>query len=469
MRDLIAEITALPEHEQRYFLNKLNDAERQLFLQLVNTTPLDLPDLEPHQQIEGEQDASIILFMAGRGAGKTHKGADWAARKAELDCPGMDGALIAPTFQAVREVMVEGRGSGLLDMLGDHVTNYNRSTFEITTRSGSRIYMRSADRPDSIRGLNLAWAWTDEIGAWTKPEAWHEGLMPAMRMGEHPQIMVTTTPRRVRLVKELNDRHNEGDMTIALGHATTFDNPHLSTLAVEELQRLYGDTQLGQQELYGLMITTVVGAVWQEAWITRAGYNQIAAAGGMAQLVIGVDPSSSAEGTGDECGIVVCGRGHDGRGYVIDDRTIRGSPNEWVEQVVDAYHTVYGIDALNQTGWRASYVAIEQDGGIGVFGKELIARLDHHIPVNLVSTRGKSKEDRARPIAMMWERGEISHMGIFDQLEDQMTSWVPSETRGYSPDRVDALVWAMTSLFPAYGFAGHQIKTNDRRLSARGR
>jgi len=195
--------------------------------------------------------------------------------------PNLAGALIAPTFQAAREVMVEGAGWGIVDQLGDRIVNYNRSTFEITTRSGSRIYMRSAERPDSIRGLNLNWAWCDEIGAWTRPEAWHQGLMPALRIGERPQIMVTTTPRRVRLVRELYKRYTEGDDTIVLGTATTFDNPHLSDLAKEELLRLYGGTHIGEQELYGKLIDVVVGAIWRSEWIRRCTRQDVIGRGGM--------------------------------------------------------------------------------------------------------------------------------------------------------------------------------------------
>lgn len=409
------------------------------------------------------------MFMAGRGAGKTYKGAAWAAMKAEVESPGLAGALIAPTFQAVREVMVEGAGSGIIAQLGDRIVNYNRSTFEITTRSGSRIYMRSADRPDSIRGLNLNWAWCDEIGAWTRPEAWHEGLMPALRIGDRPQVMVTTTPRRVRLVRELYKRYTECDDTIVLGTATTFDNPHLSDLAKEELLRLYGGTQIGEQELYGKLIDVVVGAIWRPEWIQRCTRQDVIGRGGMAQVVVGVDPSGSIEGTGDECGIVVCGRGNDGTGYVIADDTIRGTPGEWVNQIIQTFHHSYGVDSANEVAWRPSYVAIEGDGSIGVMAKELIARLDQHIPVNVVYTKGKSKEDRARPISMMWEQGRVFHIGLHEHLEGQLVEWVPGEVRGFSPDRIDAMVWGFLSLFPAYGNAGTSIPTTDRRLSLRGR
>lgn len=432
----------------------------------VDDEDLNIP-LEPYQRIDTD-DWSIRLFSAGRGAGKTYTGAAWAVQQAELHKPGLPGLLIAPTFQAVREVMVEGQGSGLLALLGDRLVNYNRSTYEITTRSGSKLYMRSADRPDSIRGLNLAWAWADEVAAWTRPEAWHEGMMPALRIGERPQVMVTTTPRRVRLIRDLYDRFRDGDESVVLQTATMFDNPHLSQIAKDELLNIYGGTQLGEQELYGKLIELVIGAIWRQEWIQRTSHADIHERGGMSQLSIGVDPSGSAEGTGDECGIIVAGRDVQGNGYVIDDRTIRGSPGEWVAQIIDAYHSVYGRDQLNADGWRAQFVAIEADGNMGGLAKELIARLDQHIPVNLVYTRGKSKEDRARPISMLWEKGQIYHLGIFDQLEDEMTGWVPAESK-YSPDRLDALVWAMTALFPASGFAGMDIPTTDRRLAHRGR
>ena len=467
-QDLLSRLAELPEENRQAFLRTLKDGERQILLdQMAMGEPFDV-HLEDYQKIDGEDEASIIMFMAGRGAGKTYKGAAWAAENAEIRFPGVPGLLIAPTFQGVREVMVEGQGSGILDILGDRVENYNRSTYEITTRSGSKIYMRSADRPDSIRGLNLGWCWADEIGAWTRPEAWHEGLMPALRIGERPQVMVTTTPRRVRLVRELYQRYVEGDPTIAFGTAATFDNPHLSQIAKDELLRVYGGTQIGEQELYGRLIDIVIGAIWKAEWLHRADQHQVHADGGMVEVIVGVDPSGSAEGTGDECGIIVAGRSLNGRGYILDDRSVAGSPGEWAARIIEAYHHAYGLDSLNNIGWKPSRVAIEADGNMGGLAKELLQRLDEHIPVELVYTRGKSKEDRARPISMMWERGEIFHLGVFDQLEDQMLGWVPAETKGYSPDRVDALVWAVTTLFPSAGFM-QEIPSTNSELAGRGR
>ena len=206
---------------------------------------LDIPKLLDYQQ-PPQTGWDIWLLMGGRGIGKNVAGAAWAAEQAEVHQPGHNGLLIGPEFRAVREVMVEGP-TGLLKTLGDRVDNYNRSTFEITTTSGSRIYMRSADTPEPLRGLNLAWAWCDEIGSWKYPAVWHEGLVPALRAGNHPQTVVTTTPRPTELIKHLVAIE---DGRVHRTTATTFDNPHLPESAIRSLKASYEGTRIGRQELY---------------------------------------------------------------------------------------------------------------------------------------------------------------------------------------------------------------------------
>jgi len=445
---------------------------------LRNQPPLDI-NLHPYQ-VTPEGDWRIRFFMGGRGSGKTYTGAAWAAQQAEVFKRGSVGVLVAPTFQSVRQVMVDGKDSGIIDMLGGYeseggrIAKYNKSDYEITTSSGSTILMRSADRPETLRGLDLDWAWCDEPGSWRYSASWFEGLKPALRRGPNPQAMFTGTPRRVRLVRHLWKKIQDGDDDIVHTFATTFDNVSLNEQVKADLAADYEGTELGRQELYGEMIEEVSGALWRTAWIKYRPWQAVAALGGMAEVVIGVDPTSAEDdvpdengeptntGAGDECGIIVAGRGADNNGYVIDDATLKGSPGEWCAQILKYYRMKH-----TPAKWVVSLAVIEKDGSIGQLGREIMSRLDGSVPVRLVKTKGQSKGDRARPVSLMYEQGRIYHLEEFPILEDQMTGWIPGDHRGWSPDRIDALVWAMRHLFPRTAGVGKKIAVRDRRLEGR--
>jgi len=414
-------------------------------------------DLQDYQK-PPPGDWRIRLFRAGRAAGKTFTGSAWAGDKAENQYPGRTGMIVGPTYGVLKDIMVEGEGSGLLDVLGDRVADYKKSApMQITTTSGSTILCRSADSPDTIRGPNAWWCWADEIVAWKDPDAWHKGVLFATRSGPMPQIMATTTPARTSLIRDLMEKVRSGNPSIVEQTASMFDNAHISEFVRQELLEDYEGTEIGRQELYGEYIDAIDGAIWREAWIQNTDYASVEAVGGLAECAMAVDPSAQLEGKGDECGIVVGGRTRAGDGLVIADETISGSPGEWAEQIVTVFHRKY-----TPAGWTPKVVVIEGDGH-GALAQELVARLDERIPTQVVFTKSISKEDRARPISTLWEQGKVFHLeypgdtgedqhgGRLDLLEDQMISWVPGEVRGYSPDRVDALVWLMKKLFPERG------------------
>ena len=201
--------------------------------------------LEDYQQLPADvgTDWRIRLFLAGRFAGKTVTGSTWAAQQA-IDNPGSEGVLVGATFRDVRQTMVEGP-SGILKALGDAVKTYNRSLFEIELHNGSKILMRSADKLEGIRGMNLTWFWADEIGSWPYPEVWYEELNLALRIGDNPQGMATTTPRRSKLMLRIWDQVlDPDDDSIIMQSATAFDNPHISDKVKDEVRRLYEGTVL---------------------------------------------------------------------------------------------------------------------------------------------------------------------------------------------------------------------------------
>jgi len=437
-------------------LQGLTTRQREAYLQaalaeLVNRsaakdrTPFEVA-LQDYQKAP-EGDWRVRLFRAGRGAGKTHSGAAWSAEQAENVHPGKVGMVVGPNYTTVKQVMIEGQGSGLLDILGDRVKRYVKSPdLEIHLKSGSVILARSAERPESIRGANLSWAWADELQDWRYREAWHDSLMPALRIGNLPQVMVTCTPRSVGLIRDLREMVESGNPRIVEQTATMFDNLFLSEHAKQDLLDQYGGTEIGRRELYGEYVDSVIGAVWKEAWIkTDLPWQTIASLhGGLADCVVGVDPTGQAEGLGDECGMIVAGRTQTGRGVVIADETISGSPGEWIDHLADVFYSEYTPDR-----WSPRTVVIEGDGSHANFAKEILNRSNHNIPFDIVNTGSVSKLDRARPISTMWEQGRVDHLDEFDLLVDQMLTWVPGEVKGYSPDRVDALVWAMSYLFPS--------------------
>jgi phage terminase large subunit-like protein len=382
----------------------------------------------------------VWLMLAGRGFGKTRAGAEWLAEQARTH-PNSAWGLIAPTWSDVRKC-VRDPEAGLLDCLGADLGVHNITTGTVTLKNGSIIHCVSADQPDRLRGYNLWGAWVDELSSWRNPEAWST-MVPALRVGSHPRIAATTTPKAVALIRDLVGRH-DGSVVIVRG--STWDNAdNLAPSALAELRTRYEGTRIGRQELEGELLEDVPGALWTLELFEdrevdgRVLVGRVDEAPEMRRLVVGVDPSGADSGGQDECGILVAGKGVDGHGYTIADRTITASPAVWARRAVAAYRE-FGADKI---------VAEGNYGGLMVV--ETIKAVDKSVPVEIV-TASRSKRQRAEPVAALYEQGRIHHVGQLAKLEDELISWTPES--GWSPGRMDALVWAISWLNLAGNAAG---------------
>lgn len=380
----------------------------------------------------------IWLLLAGRGFGKTRTAAEWLTQAVIDEPKAPDGsptewAIVAETFGDTREVCVEGP-SGVLGCLqraglvrGQHFA-YNRSSWQIIFGTGQKIHMLNADDKDVGRGYNLAGIWADEIAKWRYSyESWTEGLAPALRIGKNPRAVITTTPKPVKLLREWLERN---DPAIHVTRGSTFDNKaNLSEAALQELLARYENTRLGRQELYGELLLDIEGALWSMSDIndTRV---PVIPEGRIKRVVVAVDPAVNTGEDGSETGIVVAATHEDGHCYVVADRSLRASPDQWARRVVAVYNE-----------YEADAVIVESNQG-GELNRSVLHTVDKNLPIKFVHA-GQGKRLRAEPIAALYEQGRVHHVGQLPTLEDQLCSWTPGDT---SPDRLDALVWAVTSL-----------------------
>lgn len=369
----------------------------------------------------------IWVLLAGRGFGKSKIGSNWLVHQA-MKQPVSEWAVFAPTFRDARKTCIEG-STGVLAALRDgELGQYRRNELQITLANGSVIYGYSADQPERARGANLWGAWVDELGSWRYEQTWHEGLVPALRKGENPRIVVTTTPRPTPLIRELVGRR---DGSVHLTRGSTWENAkNLSPAALTELKRRYEGTRLGRQELEGELLDDIEGALWSRDDIdtARVTPEQVP---DLIRIVVAIDPAVTSGEDSDETGIVVVGESGNGHGYVLADYSMRGSPDGCMRRAVRAYRE-----------HQADAVVAEVNNGGDYLGSVLRA-VDPDVPYRTVrASRGKAI--RAEPVAALYEQHRVHHVGSFPQLEDQMVTWTPDAPG--SPDRVDALVWGLSEL-----------------------
>lgn len=366
-------------------------------------------------------------MLAGRGFGKTRLGAEDAIWYAACN-PGAQIAAVAPTHSDVRGTIFEGVSGLIACASPELIADYNRSNQELRFTNGALIRGFSAEKPDRLRGPQFHRAWADEQAAWQYPEAWDQ-LMFGLRLGSAPQVIVTTTPRPTPLIRALAK-----DARTHITRGSTFDNAeHLAPDALVRLRERYEGTRLGRQELFAEILDDLPGALWQREWFDSY---RISQAPEMQRIVVAVDPSGTAGASdeGDSIGIVVAGKGIDGRAYVLADRTCKLSPDGWARRVVAAYHE-FGADRI---------VAERNFGGAMV--ESLIRTVDRRVSYKEV-TASRGKAVRAEPVAALYEQGRVSHVGAMPELEDQMALMGPDGFVGEgSPDRLDAAVWALTDL-----------------------
>ncbi|WP_395651786.1 DNA-packaging protein [Brevundimonas sp.] len=377
------------------------------------------PDFHRHQA-PAPHDWRTWLVLGGRGSGKTYAGAYWLNDLARTE--GLNLALVGSALHDVREVMVEGP-SGLIALADpENTPRWEASRKRLVWPNETVAYAFSAEDPDGLRGPQFHAAWADEVCAWRRPERVLSNLRLGLRLGDDPRLLVTTTPRPTAVLRKLM-----AEPGVWLDRGPTSENAdNLSPGFLAHLSDLYGGTSLAAQELEGLVVETD-GALFTAADLAGARGNRPAV---LERIVVAVDPPITTHG--DACGIVVVGRA--GRNaYVLADRSRRGlSPNGWAKAVVEAAG-MYGAHSI---------VAESNQGGEMVRTILSQAGCETHIRLVHAST---GKRSRAEPVAALYEQGRVVHCAAFPQLEEEMMA-LGAEVAGASPDRADALVWAITDL-----------------------
>ncbi len=421
----------LSPDQRQHLLNEMTETDAEFLLACWGL--FAHPHQMPPAQSQGGGDWLTWLLMGGRGAGKTRAGAEWIKAQALGLAPFASSpvgqiALVGETDHDVREVMIEGV-SGLLA-----VHHRAQRPHWVPTRrrlewpNGAVAYAFSADDPERLRGPQFGAAWSDEVAKWRYAEEAFDMLQFGLRLGAQPRQIVTTTPRPVALIKRLL-----ADPMCAVTHAPTRANAyHLSPSFLQIVVARYKGTRLGRQELDGELIDDRPDALWQRDQIERARIN---APPSLSRIVVAVDPPASSTRHSDACGIVTVGRTEEGAMYVLADDTVSGlRPNGWASRAIAVYRK-----------WRADALVAEVNQG-GDMVRAVLGEVDPDVPVIAVrATRGKYL--RAEPIAALYEQGRVFHAGHFPALEDEMCDFAANGlSSNRSPDRVDALVWAMTEL-----------------------
>jgi phage terminase large subunit-like protein len=376
----------------------------------------------------------VWFVRAGRGFGKTLAGAHWVHERARRS-PGAQIALVGCSEAEARKIMVEGPAGLLATARCGEPLTWHRKDGILRFAGGATAFVYSAHAPEALRGPEHDFAWCDELAKWPPPtrsgpgrgeRAW-DNLQMGMRTGERPRLIVTTTPRPTALVRRVLGLKGTVET-----RGRTGDNVHLSPAFRDWAMETYAGTRLGRQELDGELFDDVAGALWTREMLEKG---RVAAAPELKRILVGVDPPASAGG--DSCGIVVCGLGRDDVAYVLADRTVSGErPEGWARAVARAAED-----------WSADRIIAENNQG-GDMVESVIRSVDPGLPVRLVgATRGKVA--RAEPVAARFETGRAKLAGRFPELEDELAGLTCGggyEGPGRSPDRADAMVWAMSEL-----------------------
>lgn len=387
----------------------------------------------PHQ-IPPEGDWDLWLLLAGRGAGKTDAAASYTnAHMTGPPClPGIPGghraAIVAPTLGDATEACVNGPSGLRAHNPGVRLVSRMGGTFVIWP-NGSEAKLFGAYGPEDVERLraggNRCMAWCEELMAWAKLDQCWDHLQFGLRLGPHPRAVASTTPKPRTLLHEILSWP-----TTAVTRATTDDNPRLGESYRRRLER-YRGTRLGRQEIGGEILTDVPGALWTFAMLD----DRRPAPSDRPRCVVAVDPSGGAGAENDEQGIVAACVGADGRGYVLADRSCKLSPDGWGRRAVQAYLDVKADAIVGEANYGGDMVEAVVKNAARDMGVTVVYKAVH-------ASRGKAV--RAAPVAQLYEQGNVSHCEVFAELEDELTSWTPES--GRSPNRLDALVWALTDL-----------------------
>jgi len=393
----------------------------------------------------GENGCFIWNVRAGRGFGKTRMSAEVFIRAVQYGgykYPNLAGA----TAEDVRDIMIQGE-SGILACAPDNFRpEYIPSLKKLVWPNGvvSNIYYGS--EPDKARGPQSDFLWMDEIAKWRKPEETFDNLLMGLRLGPNPLCIVTSTPRPTRFLMDLEKRTDtQGRLCTVTTRGKTQDNyRNLSPVFINTIISKYQGTRLGRQELAGEFLDDNPEALWKRSEIDN---NRVFRIPDLTYVVVGVDPAVTSKEGSDDTGIIVAGKGANGQGYVLGDYTIHDTPKAWAEAAITAYNK-----------HEANIIIGEVNNG-GDLVEMNIKAVNPMIPFEAVhASRGKAT--RAEPISSLYEQGLVHHFGTFPELEDQMCEWVPGAEK--SPDRVDALVWALSLLdLVPWHFSDNTFKYNE--------
>ncbi len=375
------------------------------------------------KQLPPPGDWTVWLYMAGRGTGKTRTFAEWIkAREAQ---GYRRFFLVGQTPADVRDVMIEGE-SGILSCYPSR----SRPTYEPTKRrltwpSGATALAFSGANPEQLRGPQGDTCWVDELAAFDNPAATWNNLRLAVRLSDNPRIGISTTPKPLSLLREIRDEPS----TVLVTESTYANKLNLSEAFFRGIVARYEGTRTGRQEIHAELLDESEFALWKRSQIEALRVREAPQA---RRIVIGVDPAAQDTQDSSETGIIVAMLGRDGHGYVLADLSGHYSPEQWGRRVVEAFHR-----------WNADNIIVEANNG-GLMCQHVIRTVWPQAPVKLVHA-SHSKQARSEPVASLYELGRVHHVGMFPELEDQQVSWEPL-SGDKSPDRVDALTWALTEL-----------------------
>jgi phage terminase large subunit-like protein len=392
----------------------------------------------PEQIPSEDGDWNVFLALAGRGWGKTWAGAQWCREQVKLGKRRI--MAVGATNADLERVMVKGE-SGFLSVCwagdktykGVHMgyPEWSPTKRTLSWANGATVTFFSSEEPERLRGPQGDCAWVDEICSWNKDRETYDQLQFCLRLGKHPRIFITTTPKPTKLLREIVK--NPKTLTVK---GSTFDNAaNLASTYLEAVKTQYEGTRLGRQELYAEVLDESAGALWTREMLEECEIDvedTVEFSKTLLRIVVAVDPAVSSNAESDMTGIVVAGMDINGVCYVLEDATDRLSPEGWAVKAIDLYHK-YGADRI----------VYERNQG-GDLVKYTLKTVDETVPLKAVhASRGKYA--RAEPIAALYERGRVKHVRGLDELETQMVTWEPLGSSG-SPDRLDAMVWSITEL-----------------------
>lgn len=431
---LIDQVRALPEEKQFAFIDSLSfEDQKYLKYNWLFTA-------RPKQQ-EPAGDWLFWWVNAGRGFGKTRTGAEFIRNNVLFGNYGKV-ALVGKNASDVRELMIEGPAGIITISAPNEKPVYSPSRKRLEWPNGAIGSVYYGSEPDSLRGPEHDIAWADELASWAYPDETFDNLEMGLRVnkgGRRPKGIITTTPRPIKKIKELCRASG-----IITTNGSTYENAgNLPASFINRMREMYEGTRIGRQELHAEILDDNPGALWRREWLDR---DRVKAAPELKRIIIAIDPEATNTPNSAETGIIAAGQGYDGFYYVLEDLSIKDTPARWGAQAVAAYNKYHADRIIGETN----------NGGEMV--KNTIISIQSNVPFTAVhASRGKVA--RAEPVSALYEQGKVKHVGFFRELEDQLCEWVPGDR---SPDRLDALVWAISFLSAgftpsAYGPNGEKI------------